>query len=334
MWRIGCAVLFALGAAHAEPGFQHGVCYAHAWRGAGGYGSAESQRSLERLKKLGVDAISLTPFGYQLSTSSDRILWSNHWGESDEALAAQTRQAHALGMQVILKPHIWIRGGKWIGEQTLPDDAAWARWFASYRAFILHYAELAQAQKMDALVVGTELKQASRRDRETWKQLLGAVRAAYHGTLLYAANWDEADQVVFWDLVDEVGVQEYQPPAERPHPTVAELRAGWSRILQRLQALAQKTRKPIVLTELGYRATADAAAHPAAWPDGSAAYDGDAQADCYRAALEALSGHAWLRGVYIWKWFSDSHDEEGPTDFSPAGKPAEKVLRELYRQLK
>ena len=147
------------------------MCYAHAWRG-GGYGSEASRASLERLHALGVDAISLTPFGFQLSASSDTIRMAGHWGESDDALAAATRQAHALGIRVMLKPHIWIRGGAWIGDQTLPDDASWARWFASYRAFIVHYAALAEKEKMEALSLGTELKRASSHDRETWRAII------------------------------------------------------------------------------------------------------------------------------------------------------------------
>jgi hypothetical protein len=98
--------------------------------------------------------------------------------------------------------------------------------------------------------------------------------------------------------------------------------------------LSRQHGKPVIITELGYRATPSAASAPHAWPesDRSAAFDGEHQARCYRAALETLLGARWCGGVYVWKWFSDSSDEQGPTDFSPAGKPAEKVLGELYRR--
>jgi hypothetical protein len=325
MWRI---VLLLAGAAHARE-VDHGVCYAHAWRGDDGYGSATSKATLVRLQTLGVDAISLTPFGYQWSASSESVKLANHMGESDDRLAATTQQAHALGMRVMLKPHIWIRGGTWIGDQSLSDEAAWSRWLASYREFILHYAKLAQAEKMDAFALGTELKRASRRHPEFWRALIAEIRAIYKGRLTYAANWDEAAEVPFWALLDEIGVQEYEPPAQKRGATLAELRAGWTRIAANLESLAKKYDKPIVLTELGYRPIIDAALAPSTWAD--APYDGNAQADCYRAALESLSGKPWLRGIYIWKWFTDSRDEDGPTDFSPAGKPAEKVLGEFYR---
>ena len=60
------------------------------------------------------------------------------------------------------------------------------------------------------------------------------------------------------------------------------------------------------------------------------ALDTALQAACYRAAFESIWGKPWLAGVHVWKWFTDSRDEHGPTDFSPAGKEAEDVLKEWF----
>jgi hypothetical protein len=340
-WAVSVGLALGLGLARGEPPstrFQHGVCYAHTWRDgpARGYGTAVSRATLERLRGLGVDAISLTPFGYQPSLASDFVRMANDHpgGETDAALGAEMRQAHALGLRVMLKPHLWVRHGEWIGQQALPDEAAWARWFESYRAFILHYARLAAAEHAELFVLGTELARASVRDRPRWAALITELRAAYHGTLLYAANWDEAERVVFWDLLDAVGVQEYEPPTDKAGATLEDLRVGWRRIGAKLETLARRTGRPLVITEIGYRAVGDAARAPSTWPENDAAgrYDPAHQAACYRAALEVLTRSPWCRGVYMWKWFSDSSDERGPTDFSPAGKPAEQVLGEFYRR--
>ncbi len=169
--------------------------------------------------------------------------------------------------------------------------------------------------------------------RPRWERLIARLRAVFHGALIYAANWNEADKVVFWDLVDAVGVQEYQPVTTTRGAGLGELRAGWKQIAAHLEALARRTGRPVVVTELGYRASQDSALNPSTWPEHSpeARFDGEHQALCYRAALEVLMGKPWCKGLYIWKWFTDSRDERGPTDFSPAGKPAEKVLGEFYR---
>jgi len=343
-WLVVALVLVLPSPAWAKPPsgppsgpVERGVCFAHAWRDGlrAGYGTATAKASLERLAKLGVNAISVTPFGTMRRRDATEVLFdpARPGAESDAAIRETARQAAALGMRVMLKPHVWIGRGDWIGEQALPDDGAWRRWFASYRRFSVYYARLAAEIGAASYVIGVELKGASGHHRDEWERLIREVRAAYHGPLVYAANWDE-EGVVFWDLVDAVGVQEYAPVADKPGATAAELRAGWARVAARLRAIYEKTKKPLLITEVGYRAVRDAALAPNVWPehDGAAVADLAHQAAAYDAALEALFALPFVRGVYIWKWFSDSRDERGPTDFSPAGKPAETVLGRWYRR--
>ena len=177
---LACAALVAAAPAalahkDAEP-FQRGICYAHAWHGGGdaGYGSAESQKTLERLHKLGVAWISLTPFGFMESTHAVeiRVAGAHGAGESDERMRREVAHAHALGIKVALKPHLWIRRGEWQGDLQFANDDAWRAWFKSYRAFILRYAALAERDGYDMLVLGTELKSATACDPECWRALI------------------------------------------------------------------------------------------------------------------------------------------------------------------
>src|SRR5581483_5505891 len=207
-------------AAHddAHP-FQRGICYASAWRSGGvaGYGSATSLRTLERLERLGAEWISLTPFGFMESPAAPEVRSGGARGpEHDERLHAEVAQAHGLGLKVALKPHVWIAGGDWPGDLKWPNDAAWRRWFASYRAFILRYAAIAERDHYDLLVLGTELKSATANDSAAWRALIADLRRAFHGPLTYAANWDEAERVPFWDALDFVGVDAYAPIAKKP----------------------------------------------------------------------------------------------------------------------
>jgi hypothetical protein len=329
------AVALGLAGAAAAAPFQRGVCYAHTWHhgGRAGYGSAASARTLEHLRALGVDWISLTPFGFMESRDAAEVrTFAAGAGESDERLRAEVTHAHALGVKVALKPHLWIRGGAWQGELAWRDEAAFRRWFSSYRAFVLRYAELAARDRYDLFVLGVELKSATARDPAAWRALIADVRKVWKGPLTYAANWDEAPGVAFWDALDFVGVDAYAPLARTPGAREPELCAAWRTLASELESLARRTGRPILITELGYRAVRDAALAPAAWPedDANPRFDPEHQASCYRAALSTLWGKPWLAGVYFWKWFTDGRDESGPTDFSPAGKPAEGVLRDYY----
>jgi hypothetical protein len=240
--------------------------------------------------------------------------------------------AHKLGMKVALKPHIWIRHGQWQGDLKWANDDAWRKWFASYRSFILRYAELAERDRYDLFVLGTELKSATACDQQCWRALIGDLRHAYHGAITYAANWDEAEQVPFWDALDFVGVDAYAPIAKKRGATERELCAAWDVLARQLEALSRRTGKRIILTEIGYRAARDAAMAPATWPemDRDAPADPTHQASCFRASFSTLWGKPWLAGIYVWKVFTDDKDEQGDTDFAISGKAAEKVVREYY----
>lgn len=314
--------------------FQRGVCYAHAGRG-GGYGSETSLQTLKHLARVGVEWLSLTPFGFMESPTADEVRSSPFaMGERDERMRAEVMHAHGLGMKVALKPHIWIRHGEWQGDLKWKDDTAWKRWFASYRSFILRYAALAEMDHYDLFVIGTELKSATACDPECWRSLIADVRRSFHGPLTYAANWDEAERVPFWDLLDFIGVDAYAPIAKQRGAKEPELCAAWDVLARRLGDLAKRTGKSIILTEIGYRATRDAAMAPATWPesDPNPHFDPDHQSSCFRAALGALWGQPWLAGIYVWKWFTDDQDEQGATDFSISGKPAESVLGDFYHR--
>jgi hypothetical protein len=317
--------------------FQRGVCYASTWRnqGAHGYGSDTSLQTLNRLHRLGVEWISVTPFGFMMSPTATEIrIGGAHSPEGDERLRQELVHAHKLGMKVTLKPHIWIRGGEWSGAIKWENDEAWRRWFASYRSFVLHYATLAERDHYDLFVLGTELKSATACDQQCWRALIEDVRQVFHGPVTYAANWDEAEHVPFWDALDYIGVDEYAPIAKKNGAREPELCTAWGTLAKDLEALSRRTGKRIILTELGYRATRDAAMAPATWPENDAkpVFDPGHQASCFRVAFQTLWGKPWLAGVYVWKWFTDSRDEQGPTDFSVADKPAESVMGEFYRR--
>ena len=58
-----------------------------------------------------------------------------------------------------------------------------------------------------------------------------------------------------------------------------------------------------------------------------------AQATAYRVFFAGVAARPNIRGVYLWKWFTDPDTgEEGPGGFSPRGKPAAAVLQEVFRR--
>jgi len=124
--------------------FQRGVSYTSEGRGSG-YQSEAAHAMLRTLRDRGVDAIALVPYGMVRRDSQE--LRFGGW-ERDDSLSALIETAHGLGMRVMLKPQIWIRGS-YPGAFDLPDDASRQLWLNSYRDFTLHYAKLAEHTHTD-----------------------------------------------------------------------------------------------------------------------------------------------------------------------------------------
>jgi hypothetical protein len=238
-------------------------------------------------------------------------------------------------MGIILKPHIWVGGYDEAQDRSdigFATEAEWAEWEAAYRGFLMLYARLAADVDADVLVLGTELTRAATERPDFWRQLASEARSVYDGDLTYAANWHEAyKQIRFWDALDYVGVQAYFPLTDAEDPSLAALRKGWRPHEAALAEVHERTGRPVLLTEVGYRSAAGAAAAPWTWPerDETAAPDSALQTRCYRAFLSTVGRAPWVKGGIIWKWHPPS-EVEGPTAFTPQGKPAEQVLRRWF----
>jgi len=313
--------------------FLRGIC----WEATGNIDST----ALDPLVRIKANWISQTPFAWQrdLHTPDLRVSyarphrWGGFWGESDEGIAETTRWAHARGIHVLLKPHVWTHAG-WSGSIEMKSDADWAAWFAAYREFILHYADLAEQSGADALAIGTELGGTTRHDRE-WRAIIAEVRRHYRGPLTYCANWSEDLQhTQFWDALDWIGVQAYYPLSTKPSPTTEDLVQGWSGPLGDLDVMSRVWGKPVVMTEVGYHSLDTAASKP--WEtelEGKLSMD--TQARCYESLFRALPDHPSVHGVFIWKWHPDYARAGGPqdTEYSPERKPAEQVLARGYAEI-
>jgi len=268
---------------------------------------------LDRLRGLGVNWVAIHP--YARIHADGRVSWRGALDEGVPAwISRPIEEAHARGMRLLLKPHLayWGSPFRWRGDIRFDEPAARARFWETYRAWILRLAEVGAGA--DGFCVGTELGGLGA-DETHWRELTAGVRARTGARLTYAANWDDFDAVRFWDALDAVGVQAYFPLSDREDPDLETLRAGWRPVLARLRAVHAATGKPVVFTELGYDRSLDAAREP--WADRTAAAEDLARAEalqsrCLTSALEVLQDEVdWLRGAFLWKWFvGRTHERE------------------------
>ncbi len=322
--------------------FDRGMCYAHDYSLDFGYGSEKSRRNLEYLRDANsVNAVSISPFGYISGAHDPEISHRDRVRgragsntETDESLIMETARAHGLGMKVLLSPHLW--GRVWCGEWGAESETEWPRFFSEYRAFILHYAALAEYAGCDLFMVGKELSATASRSAE-WRSVIADVRRIYTGPVTYGANWDsEYRDIDWWDAVDFIGVSQYTPLSPAENPPDAELVAGVRVVAGHLDELAMRYARPYLLTEVGFTAQTTAAVTPWESFDSDGRADLDLQARCYDAVLKVFSDRPACAGTYWWKWFTylpSNNTGRNRFDYPPYGKPAEQVLRRWYTRL-
>ena len=316
-------------------GFQKGI----AFTGYGGtaYEGNGPLRALDELAATGASWITVLATGFQTDIRATAVDFTGPRTQTDASIERVIAHARGRGLRVMLKPHVDLtddpdhyRGE--IGPGF--TDADWAAWFASYRPFILHYAEMAERTGCELFCVGCELGTTAVH-AAAWREIVAAVRSVYSGPLTYADNQVEMslDAVSWWDAVDYIGQDAYPTLTTVTEPTVEDLLAGWTVFRARLQRLSESWDKPLILTEIGCRSVAGGAQNPWDWRRAGAP-DMSVQAAFYEAACRAVDGRSWLRGMYWWEWSPDPDDGgPGDTGYTPHGKPAEGVLRAWYARL-
>jgi hypothetical protein len=301
---------------------------------AGGYLSRRSPETLDRLKGDGVDAVSLIPYAFQARAASPGLRFPGRdpRGESEEAILRGAGDARARGMAVVIKPQIWLWRG-FTGDIAMTSDADWASWFHQYREYIVRFAVVAEASGAELLDIGVELCATESRQRE-WRELIAAVRAVTGAPLVYSCNWGKGVAAVgWWDALDAIGVDFYDPLSASAHPTDADLAAGARRAMEPLCAAALRTGKPVYLTEVGFPSVAGAWLSPNE-EDSPRPFSAEDPARCARAVFAALENARWCRGLFWWKAFSDGHEADpGVKTFNVAGRPIEKAIREGFRKM-
>jgi hypothetical protein len=302
-----------------------------------GYGTPASARTFFELRAMGADWVSLTPFGRLPDLKGTAIDFSFEapFVENKKAVLAAIEQAHALGLRVLIVPHLWVESGEWRALVDPGDEAAWRAYAESYRRFSTAWAEVAEAGQADLFSVGVEQRSFVTTQRAPlYHDVIASVRKVFHGPLTYSGNWDDIDQSVILGELDVIGINAFFPLAEKDGASFETLLAGGKRVAEKGKQLAESWQKPVLFTEVGYTTRPDPAVKPWEWPDGmkDVHVDERAQADAYAALLAPVFDEPWFAGFFVWRMYADADDtsQEAEWGFSPRHKEAEIVLRDAF----
>lgn len=314
-----CLTLFSCRSVEsAEPAFVKGMtvsCQTSGWEWA----TPEMSRTLDELKSLGVDSVSIHPYAQIQNDGHVRFRAS----DDNRSITVPLDWARERGLSVMLIPHIAYWGTKflWRGEINFETTTEWDRFFGDYEVWIVQMARLAEAHGAGTFCIGLEFTNAQKFEQR-WRKIIAAIRAVYHGKLTYGGNWDSFGEVKFWDALDYIGVLAYFPLTKTVDPTATEIEAAWTKKCAELESFSKThANKRFLFVEIGYNESARAAAEPWAFQTGGDHAE-EIQQRCIEVALDLPLHCPAIAGMYWWKWFPDlpSHEEENYRLQTPAIK--------------
>ncbi len=312
--------------------FLKGVNFTHeGYRIFNGYGSKQSAQSLQRLSEIQANAVAIVPYsGMRDPQQVQPLRFSNGpGGENDEGVIHTIKRAQSLGMSTMLKPQVWI-SGSWPGDVKMPDDEQWDLFFEYYYQWISHYVLMAEMYEVDFMCIGVEFSQATLLQPERWRALIKRLRGLYSGKLIYAANWgEEFETISFWDELDYIGLNCYYPLARSQKPN-SDLTKNVTKVFDLVRAVSKKHRKPVILTEIGFRSVQAPWVQPHEQA-GDKPFNEEHQALAYREVMQQLSNYPEIAGILWWKWPTNLGNGNEDRRFVPSGKMAEQVMEEYFK---
>ena len=286
---------------------------------------------MDAIVDFGAKWVALIPYGYtERGESNVNFYWKGRWwGESLDGTGECIAHAQSRGLKTLLKPHVWVVGQGWPGDFTLNNEKDWQVWESTYRDYILACATLADSMNVDAFCIGTEYRKAVVKRNKFWNQLIDEVREIYKGPLTYAANWDNYENVKFWDKLDFIGVDAYFPLSKEKEPSLAELKSGWMEKCRSLRLFSEKWDRKIAFTEYGFKSVD--------YMNGGANNNEELKPNMknqeigYSAFFNTVWKEDWMLGGFLWKWhFYDNAGGLENARYTPQNKPAEKIVEAFY----
>jgi hypothetical protein len=304
----------------------------------GDFRSDKGIKSQELLYETGINWLCLAVVIKQKRFYSTDISFDYSRTPTDRDVAFAIEKAHAKGISVCLKPMINSDDGMWRAYIGFPDlnmnekDVYWKKWFKSYTAFMLHYAELAEELGVAMLCIGCEMSGTEHKDKH-WRKLVKKIREVYSGKLVYNTNHGDEENITWFDELDYIGTSAYYQVGEESSD-LASMIAKWEEVRTELNALSDKVGKKYIFMEIGCRSAKGCAAIPWDFSHAEFPYSEEEQADFYESCLEVFSKEPRFVGVFWWDWSTFIYDDieiaKKDLGFNIHLKKAEEVIRRFY----
>ncbi len=300
--------------------------------------------TLNQLVDLNVNWISINPEAtLDRKTLEFRHESNPNWTHDKKGYLEIIRDAKEKQQKILLKPHLVVgqlitpndlvkKNVTWRGDINLYTIESWKELEERYRNYILFMAEFAEAQKIDMLCIGTELNSFIEKRPNYWFKLIDDIKRVYSGTLTYSANWDNYENIPFWNQLDYIGVNGYFPISNMDHPEVSTTIKRWNKIKKGLSSISKEYNKQILITEFGYRNAKQAGLEPWLHVDqDNKEIANQTQYNLLKAFFESIWQEEYIIGGFLWNW-NYNLLPAGNTNFTVQEKPALELVKQYFEE--
>ncbi len=315
--------------------------------------------ALKHIQALGSNWVFLTP-SWTYVRSNPLIFSEQPGGDpfwSDTVTSVTQARAINLNVALFPQPHFATNVNDF--WKNAPRDLNWWNtWFDHYRAFVIHYADLASLTGSQALVLGGDwiapaLPEGKLPDgtpsgvpsdaEARWRNIIAEVRQHFRGTLIFALPYDTgliSAPVGILSDVDVVYLLWFAKLSDQSTPNKADLLNETGRLLDNNVAPIQvQVNKPFIIG-LSYPSSTSSAT--GCIPDGNGGcnywtalnrpnpdlntvnLDLQQQVDIYDAVFNAVNGRTWITGLISRGYFIPAALQDKSASIN--GKPTADVL--------
>jgi hypothetical protein len=315
--------------------------------------------ALQNIHALGSNWVFLDPTWTYATTNP--VLFSQQPGrdpfikDTTEAVAS----ARALNMNVALFPQPRFPNSASEFWRSAPRDSAWwDNWFNHYRAFAVHFADMATRSDAQAVVLGGDWIAPALPDgrladgnpsgvpadaEARWRTIVAEVRQHYAGRVIFALPYTNTDITPPVNLLrdtDVIYLLWFARLDDSATPNRAEMLLEAGRLLdENVFPVQSQTSKPIIIG-LSYPSSTSSATGCIPNPGGgclewsalnhpnpdvtTVSLDLQQQFDIYDAMLNAINGRSWVSGLVSRGYFPPVALQDKSA--SVHGKPAADLL--------
>jgi len=314
---------------YKRPDFEAGITFPE-WT-PDGYGAKWQQQLPAIQTQSGARWMEMTVFLSQATDNSTQVR-TNQSTPTPQSFASGIKAARDQGYHVFVVPLMGVDSpaNQWAGTVQFSNYQDEAQWFDSYWKAYQPYVEVAAQNGADQLAIATEMVLLQQSAPATlWNTLISRIHSVFPGTLTYDMDWSSLGQAPpSWmsnTLLAAIGISEYlQLANDQTRVDPKDIPGLWKTIVKTaLDNFSLQVGKSLIISEIGYRNTADALYHPWARYSTGSPPDPEEQAAACDAALINVIPDKHIVGIFFWGW-------DGVEGFKLSGQPALAVLNKWY----